>query len=286
MVKENHATLLLITNSTYYPIFFRHYLPNYYTAVSSASFTFEDLELIKPTCIIIDDQPFKETIFELCIQLRKRKAFQHTPLLIITGKLKRVYIQRLAGAGVNGFIREPLEEQDLVERIQDAEKFQNLGKKLGGVADTALHTPSPQTLGSTMQKLFLDKGHLEPFYATIKAGKPISLLAISVEYSDKHEFTEQQITQIIKCVINPVDLLIPLSHGKYVLILNHTPPKEALFIAETLRDVIVHTLHISITIGIASQKKPPYANIHDMIFDAKKALLTAEQKGVSIETNH
>ena len=225
-----------------------------------------------------------EKPFEISSEIKQKLLKRTAPILLITGKLKRAYIQRLAAAGANGFIREPLEEQDLIERIQEAEKFQTLGKKLEEVADTALHTPSKT--GDITQKLFLDKSLLEPFYATIKMGKPISLLAIAIEYSDKHEFTEQQITQIINRIINPSDLLIPLSHGKYALILNHTQPKEALFLAETLRDVITHTLHISIAIGITSQKKPPYANIHDMIFDAKKALLTAEQKGISIETNH
>ena len=127
---------------------------------------------------------------------------------------------------------------------------------------------------------------MDPIYKSLRERKPLSLLAVAIEFNDQHEFTEKQVTETIRRVIHQSHPLFSLGMGKYLLILNETPKLDAIFIGETLRDVITHTMHITVAIGISSQKKPPYANIHDMIRDAKNALLDAQKKGISIEISN
>lgn len=283
MVEENRAQkplILLITDSSYYPVFFRHHLIDYQTSVRPSSFPLEEIEKITPDYIVIDDQKLKDSILSICLKIREQKSFHHIPLLVISGNLKKPYIKQLIELGVNGVIQEPLDASDLIFQIARAEQYNKVEERLDSIAFSIIEHSSSADL---RQRPLLNKNLLEPIYKTIKEKKPLSLLAVAIEFSDSHEFTERQITETIRRVINESSPLLSLGGGKYLLILDQTGLEDATFIAETLRDVIDHTMHITIAIGISSQKKPPYANIHDMIFDAKKALLEAQKKGTSIE---
>ncbi len=283
MVEENrpqNPLILLITDSSYYPVFFRHHLIDYQTSVIPSSFTIKEIEKISPNYIVIDDQNLKDSILTICLKIGEQKSFHHIPLLVISGNLKKPYLKQLTELGVNGVIQEPLNASDLITQITSAKQYNKVEEKLDSIAFSIIEHSSSADL---RQRPLLNKNLLDPIYKTIKEKKTLSLLAVAIEYSDRHEFTERQITETIKRVIKESSPLLSLGGGKYLLVLDQTGLKEATFIAETLRDVIDHTMHITIAIGISSQKKPPYANIHDMIFDAKKALLNAQKKGTSIE---
>lgn len=268
-------TLLLITDSSFYPIFFRHHLTDYQIVVVHPDACMDG---VKPNFIVIDDQRVKHSILDLCSHLRN--AFHNVPILVITAQLKKSYATELTNVGVNGFIREPLEKGDLFEQLEKAKHYRVLEEKMDVLADTISEHSTSLDL---RQKIVLNKNLLDPIYETLKRQKPLSLIALAVDDSDTHEFTDKHITETIKRIIEKKDPLFSLGHGKYLLILDHTPLREAIFIAETLKDVITHTMHIAVSMGIASQKKPPYANIHDMIGDAKKALLEAQKRGTIIE---
>ncbi len=272
--------IALITNSSYYKIFFEHYFAEFCLSNLEPLFGYEELEKISPDYIIIDDQSVKDSILEICKNIRKRKRLQFIPLFVISGNLKKPYTKQLIDMGVNHVIQEPLDPTDLLKELKNALSYKNSEKKLdmlgGGITDYSTTT-------DLRLKSLLNKNSLEPIYKTIHEGGAISLLAVAIEFNDSHEFTEQQITQVIKKVFSEQTPLFPLGRGKYLIILNQTKRAGALFIAETLRDVVTHTLQISIAIGICSQKKPPYANIHDMLKCAKIALEEALKKGTTIE---
>jgi CheY-like chemotaxis protein len=272
--------ILLITRSSYYSIFFEHHLRDFHISIMEYLLDYDVIEKIKPDYIVIDDQEFKDSISEICRNLRTRKSLQFIPLLVISGNLKMNYSKQLIDAGANHIIQEPLQEKELLEELKVALTYKKSEEKL----DRLSHGITDYSTTTDLRlRSLLNKNSLEPIYKTIREKKPISLLAVAVEYSEKHEFTEQQITQVIKKVFIDNSPIFPLGSGKYLIILDRTAKEAALFLAETLRDVIMNTLRISIAIGICSQKKPPYANIHDMLKNAKKALEAAQTKGTIIE---
>ncbi len=283
MVKENYdqnPLILLVTDSAYYPVFFRHYLIGFQISILPSSTSLDEIEKFRPDYLVIDDEKVRESILTICIKIRERKNFHHIPLLIISKNLKKPYLKHLIELGANGIIQEPLDKDDLIAHITKAKEYNQLEERLDTIGHTIAEHASESDLS---QKPLFNKNLLDPIYKTLKEKKPLSLLAVAIEHSDSHEFTERQITETIRRILKESSPLLSLGAGKYLLILDQIALPEAVFIAETLRDVIIHTMHIGITIGISSQKKPPYANIHDMIFDAKNALIDAQKKGTFIE---
>jgi GGDEF domain-containing protein len=199
---------------------------------------------------------------------------------VISGVLKTQYLEKLSQTGVNQIIQEPIDpaslKNDLEELIltcKSEEKLNDLTHKIGDFPSAADIRLRP----------FFSKNLLAPILLSIKEGKKLSLLAIDIEYNETHEYTERDLTKIIKKIFPEIHPLISLGRGKYLIFLNQMDIQDAKFLGETLRDVITHTLQIGIKIGISSQKKPPYANIREMILAAKMALLEAQKKGTTIE---
>ena len=274
---KKKEVMLLVTDSPLYPVFFRHHLTEFETSVMPPPFSLEEAKKRNPQLIILDDQKMREAILTVCAYLKTQKEFHHIPLLVISGNLKIAYLDQLLQAGANGVIREPLDPADLQNTIAQATKYKK------ALAAAFQQVQEPSTANDLRLKSLLNINALEPIYKTLQEKKPLSFLAIAIEYSDAHEFTDRHITETMRRVVKESDPILSLGHGKYVIILDQTGKSEALFIAETLYDAITHTMHIKMNIGISSQKKPPYVNIHDMIGDAKKALILAEQKGTAIE---
>ncbi len=279
-IEGQKPVILLITDSSYYPIYFRHHLLEFETVVRPSETSISEMEKTKPNIIIIDDSQFADSLITICLKVRQQKNFHRTPLLVISGNLKIPYLKKLTEVGVNGIIQEPLDKEDLIHQIKNASHYNSIEDKIDVISLSI--TPCFSDNDLRLRPL-LNKNLLDPIYKTLKEKRPISLLAVAVEFNDKHEFTERHVTETIRRVIKKSHPLFSLGMGKYLLILDQTPKQDAVFIAETLRDVIIHTMHITISIGISSQKKPPYANIHDMIKDAKNALLDAQKKGTTIE---
>ncbi len=272
--------ILLITESPYYPVFFRHHLTNFLISTLPKKTPIEEMEKINPDFIVVDDKELKESIFAICKEIKQRKRLENTPLLVISGALKTEYLQKLIEIGVSQILQEPLDPPALICELEESLRTQRASQKLGNLGRQISDFPSASDI---RLRPFFSKNLLAPIIESIKNKKSLSLLAIDVEYNDIHEFTERQITVTIKKVIPNKAPLISLGKGKYLAFLDGANLEEAKFLAETIRDVITNTMHILIAIGISSQKKPAYANIQEMILDAKKALLTAQKKGTSIE---
>ncbi len=272
--------ILLITKSPYYPIFFKHHLANFFISTLPQAASFDEMEKVEPDFIVLDDQEIKESIFLICKEIKKRKRLENTPLLVISGTLKNEYLQKLIEIGVSQILQEPLDPPTLIRELEESLLALKANQKLGKLGRQISDFPSPVDM---RLRPFFIKNLLTPITESIKNKKSLSLLAIDVEYNEIHEFTERQITLTIKRVVPKETPLLSLGKGKYLAFLNDANLESARFLAETLRAVITNTMHILITIGISSQKKPPYANIGEMIQDAKKALLEAQQKGTSIE---
>ena len=284
MEKGNQKlVILLVTDSAYYPIYFRHHLLEFEIVTRRSESTISEMEKTKPNILIIDDEKLTDSLLKICRDIRKGKSFHHTPLFVISRNLKIPYLNKLKVAGVNGIIQEPIVPEELGMQIKNASHQNTIDEKIDAVSQNITN----MSLASDLRlRPFLNKNLLDPIYKSLRERKPLSLLAVAIEFNDQHEFTEKQVTETIRRVIHQSHPLFSLGMGKYLLILNETPKLDAIFIGETLRDVITHTMHITVAIGISSQKKPPYANIHDMIRDAKNALLDAQKKGISIEISN
>lgn len=288
-------TLVIISDTAYYPIFLRQSLSDTYHIypLSASDFTMNQALGLSIDVIIIDDRSFGDEIFTLCREFRKRIHFHNLPILIITSKLRKAYIDRLIKAGANDFIREPLEKEDLLDKLQDVEKYRQIQGKLVGIHDTL--APS-KGLGSSLKNRFLlDRAAMTPIIKTINEGSPVCVIAIFIDQGDEiPPVLHEAINSFFKSQLRKGDLLYPLGHSNYLILLNQTSIRGAHLIAENMKEAISlnefidedRPIKITLSIGIAGQKRPPYANINEMIIDAKNALMKAKEVGNQIILHH
>jgi len=116
--------LLLVTSSPITRSFFETItdkLEDY--ALISVSSEIEALDYFDKTFIsfiVIDENtPYIELI-PLCEKIRKLPGLGHTPILIITGHLKKSFTRNLLKAGATDFLREPLDEDEFFHRMEMA----------------------------------------------------------------------------------------------------------------------------------------------------------------------
>lgn len=272
--------LLLLTDSAYYPIFFKLHFPNFLICTLPTNSEILKIEKTEPDAIIIDDKTCKESIFTLCNELKNAPKLKQKPLLVISNALKTHYLETLSEKGVHQIIQEPIDAKLLKIDIEKLFHPSSIEMKLNYLSSKITDFPEAEDI---RLRPFFNKNLLAPFMIALNEKKRASILAIDIDYNEIHEYTERDLTKVIKKVFPKNTPLISLGRGKYLIFLNDANLETAYFLGETLRDVVINTLHIGIKIGITSQKKPPYANIREMILAAKMALLEAQKKGTSLE---
>ena len=281
-------TLGLITDTTFYPIYFKQKFEGLYhiSPLSSKEFEIKDLKFLFADVIVIDDQFFGDGIFRLLTEIRRMSHYQDKPIIIITGKLRKTHIDRLIKAGANDFIREPIEDQDVLDRLKDVEKYQVMSAKLHSIAGKM--TPLPISEGSLKNRFLMNRDALAPIQKSIKEGG--YLVAMSASIDQEHRLCDisyEEITNFIKMSIRKDDIFFAIGGGKFIVFFDNTSSKKGFMIAESLKDDVSSRSFrtntgeekFTLSIGLAPQKKPPYIDVKEMINDARNAATRAKEMG-------
>ncbi len=282
-------SLVLITDTTYYPIYFKQKLSDLYsiTPLAANDFEIKDLKYIFSDLVVIDDKAFGEGIFRLITEIRRTNHYQDKPILIITEKLKKTHIKRLIKAGANDFLREPLEDAEIQLKLKNVEKYQQMSAKLLHLAEKMSILPEEKT-PTLKHRFLLNRYALDPIKKKIEQGSPLSILAISID-QEGHitETINEEMCHLIKTLLSPEDHLFALSINHLLLILDEASAKKGLMIAERVKHEVssrsFNDRKFTLSIGLCMQKKPPYTSINEMINDAKNAALQAKKTGNCIK---
>lgn len=289
-------TIAIISDTAYYPIFLRQYLGELYHIYpcQSSNFVINNILGVGIDVLIIDDRSFNHEIFSLCREFRKRVEFHNLPILIITSKLRTAYIDRLIKAGANDFIREPLEKEDVLTKLKDVEKYRQVQGKLVGIKESLSHEKSPLT--SLKTRFLLNRAPMERILKTLASGGPLCMVVMSIDQTNTlSNPLQERIDSFLKSQLRPNDLFYSLGQLKYLVMLDQTTIREGFLLAEQLKNALSlneftdedgRVIKLTLSIGIAGQKRPPYATINEMIKDAKKALLRAREVGNQIILHH
>ena len=128
--KEN---ALIVSDDFTTKIFFKKNLTNFYIiekrscieAINIAENTILDI-------VIIDDRI--EDAIDLCFQLKKRKRLFTVPIILITSRLKKTYLQSAQKAGVFDFLFLPLDETKLIQILQKCQEEKKRIKKISSIS--------------------------------------------------------------------------------------------------------------------------------------------------------
>ena len=128
--KEN---ALIVSDDFTTKIFFKKNLTNFYIIEKRSSI--DAINIAENTIldiVIIDDRI--EDAIDLCFQLKKRKRLFTVPIILITSRLKKTYLQSAQKAGVFDFLFLPLDETKLIQILQKCQEEKKRIKKISSIS--------------------------------------------------------------------------------------------------------------------------------------------------------
>lgn len=222
--------------------------------------------------------------FEICSSIRKKLVKRSTPILLITGRLKRDFRDAAFLHGVTDFISDQLDIEELQTRIAATQKMSESEDK---IADLSMLIPIPtsQIAEGYFKNRFLLHDSALRFLANAKNNQVLFLL-IRIDQAGQFETATLNqlalaVSQEISREIDSETLLLPSSRlGEFVLLMRDIA--AGMTLAETLQTQIKShpfetregLLWITLSIVIGSTESNQHA-FEEMVDAASKALGTS-----------
>jgi two-component system cell cycle response regulator len=223
---------------------------------------------------IIIDSEFEECDpLELCRTISQQSKKNITPILLVTGRLKKAYHDKAMQVGVTDFLSDQLDATELEMRIQEGLSAANVRQK---TEDLSLSIKIPKMIGpnSLKKKFLMTDQALKLLKEAKNEGKPVALLFLRIDQEIKPEILKE-FSQYVTSFLREKDLLIPSAEGGFILLLSNTKSDAARLIAEKLKDKIqAHpfgSIHLTVSI-VVSQHEATEKEVNQMIDSAIKSL--------------
>ena len=256
--------------------------------------------------VLIDGKNAAIYPFVTCQKIRSLSSYRLTPILLITPNLKKAYSQAALQAGFNDFIHEPLEQDEILQRLavnfsraQMQQKVSGLSSIIAKSAESAKQTDTTLALG--MRKLI----KADFFQELVKAraiANPICLLLIEIDNYPQlikakgkktAEAVLQEVGVFLRQHMRSKDLLFPQGNTCFFAILPTTSESAGRTLAEMLREEVGDktfssgktACKITVSVGLVHYDKktkslsPSTSTFEKLINNAVTALQFARKKG-------
>ncbi len=285
-------TLLIFTNSSHTLYFFTGLFDEDYNIIECDTIPMlkEIIDTAKVDIIFLQESSTEESIQQVCHEIRTLPSAHKLPIFVITTHLKRSYIKTLRQAGASGFILEPLDEKDVLQKIQQAQSESQTKAKTTSLI-TKIQPVIPTGEVEVLKKV---TPHLTPVKET-----NYNVLALQIDnfHTIAHMTEESFLSGFIdhfqnalKEELRPQDDIKEIEKGKYLILLPKTTKRAAMLIAqnikETLDEFSVTTKAgkqpITVSIAFSSEtfeSKASEGQLGKMIELSKKKLEQAKDDG-------
>lgn len=294
-------TLLLITDSPLVRSFFEEVIDKMEEmALIVASSKLEALDILRQTFIsfiVIDEKTPDLELISFCTEIRTK--FQHIPILVITGHLKKSFIRNVIKAGATDFLREPLDEDEFHLRMEIAQKATDTQKKMSHFTPHFSTESLPTT--SLKKRAFLDDRAVRFVEDALSEKIPLSLILLQIDQYNQilktrgKNTVEALILDVrdrLQKIMRPQDLLYNQNLGQFAIFLPKTSCKASLLIAENIHEYLSLEIFsagnisstLTASIGIASldqvgdESKSASINLERLLTRASHYLNTAKEK--------
>lgn len=231
----------------------------------------EALELLKNTrvdLVILDARVREGHSFETGEKIRAA-VFLETPILLITNNLKKSFAQAALRSGITDFLNEPLDKDEIEQRVAVAFKNQDRPKKITQIAQRS--TPRMKSSLPLSKHAFLSEQAIKEIAKARKTSTIISLLMIELDEFKKIPVSKSSsaanhLQKVLQENLRKNDILIPQAPGKFILLLPRTSNRAAEIIAETIRTEVLRTsfsIPLSVSIGLISLDKSSVGSAAD-----------------------
>ncbi len=184
--------------------------------------------------IILDSKDLDhEALFLVLSRFRSALGKKKTPILLITNNLKKKFAQDALRAGATDFLNEPLDEDEVEQRIAVAFQSFERTKNVLEVAKRSTPKSHPSSTSLAHRQILNDQAIKEISKARKNEGD-VSLLIIELD-KKKTDEAHQLLFSLLNYILRKHDILIPQSTGKFILMLPKTSKRAAELIAESIR---------------------------------------------------
>lgn len=277
-------------------------------AESSAS-ALEWLQSMAIDVLIIDEKIDGTSALDFSRQVRKVKDCVNTPILLISNNLKKAFTFQALNAGISDFINEPLDDQEIYQRILVAIRAKVVDQKMAFMASKIKEkAASSKDIEQFKMRFLINDKALKEVSKARKTAGVLSLLLIELDAFKEFvrkwgeplaEEALTSLTNLLNQSLRKYDVLYPQGGGRFLLLLPKTSKSAAAAIAETLREDISQAsllvnkpdLSLTVSIGLVCFDKalPASMNVYeqfDRLYDkVHHALDKAKKKGNSIVLN-
>jgi PleD family two-component response regulator len=277
-------TLLIVSDNPPVRYWLKKHLEKQFYIIDAAKKA-RALEVVQYTALdfIIVDSGFEDCdALELCRALRQFNLL--TPILLITGRLKKTYRESALDAGVTDFLFDQLDSEELETRIATGLKAAELRHKVAGLSG---HIPIARPELSSeyfKNKFLLQTQALELLANAREHALPVTLVILRIDQYPKLVGKEILLpfSELLNENITEKELLIPINDGQYILLLCQNlegGKKTAVKIREKIQERHFDTekgpLRVTATFAI-SDLEDSNKSFNEMIDSAVKALKQAD----------
>jgi len=298
-------TLLLITNSFTIRTFFENFVDRLknHTLICANSQT-EAQKFLNSTFvsyIIIDENtPYIELV-SCCENIRTIRDYIHTPILIITGHLKKTWIRKLLKAGATDFLREPLDNDECALRMEIAKGTMKTQQKIVALST---HIPKFLTDSETTlnRRILMDDRAVKIVNQALSKNTTLALLLIEIDqYKTIRRTRGKGVAQALLCnfedrmrkMLRKQDLLFNQKWGKFAAFLPKISKTGSTSISENIQEYLETetfsigglSIHLTVSIGVATlensgdRKKDAAINLERLLTATTLCLNKAKKRG-------
>lgn len=227
--------------------------------IHNDNFEEEKLSHLRFSFIILDESEGKKDIFSLINSIKGNPNTKAVPILVISNKLNKIYLEKLIHSGVANFIPMPIADENIYQTLLEAKSMKNTDEVIAKIK-----IPVIESKHST-----IDNHQIVP-HQTVKK--------IKEALQEKKSVTLALIATKQKPNIKN-DLMIQVTKHVFCLI---SLTKDTKQLYSTILQVKTENTYA----GIVSNDHKTYDNIASMINDAKNALARAKETphGISFYT--
>lgn len=238
-------TLLMISENPSVRFWIKKQLNRQFFIIDAANFkvALEAAKTSRLDFVIIDSDFENCNPLKLSLEIRQNLE-PFTPILLITGRLKKSFLDAALESGVTDFLNNQLDETELELRIATGRKAQSLREKTNDVF-SSLDQKKDNLSSDYLKKKFLLHDQALRLIASAKKKKiPLAALFVRVDH-----FEEMQIkmgylvaseillplSNLFLKALKPSDLLIPSNEGRFIILLHNAETSQAKDFAENIR---------------------------------------------------
>ena len=234
--------------------------------------------------------------FKFLNMIKARPDLQDVPVIILTGMNDRELKIKGLEKGASDYIIKPFDPEELVARVKIHLKIKHLQDDLKRTNELLLELSNTDHLTGLFNRRYLMEALEKEFQRNLRKGGNLSLILLDIDHFKKVNDTYGHLQGDV--VLNKValqlqkelrsyDIAARYGGEEFVALLPDATLKEALFVAERVRQTVQQTkfngvlasLAITVSMGIATLPTPEGTTVDNFIKMADDALYRAKANG-------